>query len=135
MSLHFGDNAIKLDDIDLLLDEACRDFDRDPLILWYNARRLLQKGNIAAAVQQLKILEALGPDGPQGAELGYDLRLFGEFAWALLGSCELARDSCTEAAAYFGRAVAANPGNIELRTKLQLAQFRAAGRPARVKPA
>ncbi len=135
MSLHFGDNAIKLDDIDLLLDEACRNFDKDPLILWYNARRLLQKGNIAAAVQQLKILEALGPDGPQGAELGYDLRLFGEFAWALLGSCALARGSCTEAADYFARALAANPGSVELRTKLQLAQFRATDLTDGVKPA
>jgi hypothetical protein len=135
MSLHFGDNAIKLDDIDLLLDEAGRNFDKDPLILWYNARRLLQKGNSSAAVQQLKLLEALGPDGPQGAELGYDLRLFGEFAWALLGSCALTLGACTEAADYFARALAANPGSVELRTKLQLAKFRAAQRPAQVKPA
>jgi tetratricopeptide (TPR) repeat protein len=135
ISLHLGDNCIELDDFDLLLDEACSTFAWDPMILWCNARRQLERGSIAAAVQALKVLEALGPDGPQGTELGYDTRLFGEFAWALLGSCELARGASNEAAGYFERALAGNPGNVELRTKYQLAKSRMAQRPAQSKPA
>ena len=126
MSMQFNDETPVLVDMEPLHEEACEKHNEDPLIPWYSARGLLTTGEPDAALQKLNKLVALGPEGPTGAELGYDRRLFGEFSWALEGSCELARGCDSKAARCFNRALSANPDSVELRTKLHLANSRLA---------
>ncbi len=124
LSLHFAENGLPQHDIDGLLEEALDTHGENPLILWYAARRYLECGRASDAESLLKQVEAMGPNGPQHTTLGYDLRLFGEYSWALLGSCALASQNYPTAANYFAMALASNPGNTEIRSKLQLTNAR-----------
>jgi len=124
LSLHFDATSTALPDGDTLLAEARTRHPEDPLILWYSARGHLATGKLAAARHECDTLLSASPQNLL-APLGYDKRLFRQFPWALLGSCALAENAHEEAASCYERALAEEPDNRELLTKLQLARLRA----------
>lgn len=125
LSLHFDPAGPTLPDGDTLLAEARARHAEDPLILWYSARKHLAEENLAAARSECNTLLSMTPQDLLRAPLGYDKRLFRQFPWALLGSCALAENAHGEAVHCYERALADEPDNQELLTKLQLARLRA----------
>jgi len=124
LGLHFDAHSAALADGDALLAEARGRHGRDPLILWFSARGYLAVGNTAAARSECRALLAVTPQQLAHSPLGYDRRLFGQFPWALLGSCALAENACDDAVRCFERALTDEPANPELLTKLALARSR-----------
>ena len=94
-------------------------------MLWWTARHLAATADFEHARAKLEQLQDFGTDGPPEAILGYDTRLFGEFVWALMGVCWLNEGNPDRAVEWLRRAEEANPDNLEVRTKRELADGRA----------
>jgi tetratricopeptide (TPR) repeat protein len=123
LDLHLSGIGQQLPDIAELVNEAnCHHYD-DPLILWWTSRFLAGEGDHAAAKQRLNRLLAYGPEGPskRGA-FGYDHKLFGAYAWAMLGVCCLAEGKPVHALEWLRRAEAADRSNAEIRVKRAYAE-------------
>ena len=89
LSLHFSDIGHPIGDAGELVDEANKNHQDDPLILWWTAQHFSGQGRFADARGRLVRLLEFGPDGPARGELGYDRALFGEWGYGLLGLCFL----------------------------------------------
>ncbi|MFT6956824.1 MAG: glycosyltransferase involved in cell wall biosynthesis [Halieaceae bacterium] len=124
LAFHYTDTTAALADITELEAEASQHHSEDPLVAWYLARGHLVRGNTNSARALLQPLVAKRSGEPNDSVLGYDQRLFGEYAWALLGSCAIADEDYPEAREYFRKALVASPDSNELRTKLALAEAR-----------
>ena len=120
MDLHFSENA--LPDIDQLVAEASIRHADDPLVLWWSARHLAATADFEHARAKLERLLDFGADGSPEGVSGYDTRLFGEFGWALMGVCWLNEGNPDRAVEWLSRAEEANPDNLEVRTKRELAE-------------
>ena len=122
LSLHYSDIDHRLIDAGELVEEANRNHRDDPLILWWTAQHLSGQGRFADARSSLRRLLKFGPDGPAAGTLGYDRALFGEWGYGLLGLCFLNEGRPDKALEWLSKAEAANPDNLEIRTKRALAE-------------
>jgi tetratricopeptide (TPR) repeat protein len=120
--LHFADQGIALPDVEALLAEAAARHPDDPLVLWWTARHRASCGRFAAAREALQRLLHFGADGPGHGEVGYDRRLFGGFAWGLLGVCWFREGHPQRALEWLRLAEGAQPDNREIRVKRALAE-------------
>lgn len=120
IDLHFSKR--KLPDVDQLVAESNIRHADDPLVLYWMARHLATAGDFARARAKLEQLLSHGLDGSLEGILGYDTRLFGEFAWGLMGVCWLNEGDPENALVWLRRAEQANPDDLELRTKRELAE-------------
>jgi len=122
MDLHFSESERTLPDVDQLVTESNIRHADDPLVLYWTARHLAATGDFAQARAKLEQLLSHGPDGSLQGVLGYDTRLFDEFAWGLMGVCWLNEGDPESALVWLRRAEEANPDDLEIRTKRQLAE-------------
>ena len=122
LSLHFSDIGHTLDDAGGLVEEANKNHQEDPLIIWWTAQHLSGQGRFADARSRLVRLLEFGPDGPAAGKLGYDRALFGEWGYGLLGVCFLNEGRPDMALEWLSKAEAANPDNQEIRIKRALAE-------------
>ena len=122
IGLHFAENGIELEDRDQLVRQAGQRHGSDPLIMWWTARHFMSAGQYTEARQKLHALLQPGADHTKGRAVSYDRRIFGAFSQALLGSCDMAERRYESAVERFGAALEGDPGNGELKLKLQYAQ-------------
>jgi glycosyltransferase involved in cell wall biosynthesis len=108
-----------------LLDEASARWPENHLIAWLRAETLLARRDFRAAEAIARRLAALG-DRSAAADLAYDRRIFGEAAYAALGTCCFQAGQWVEAACWYERAAAANPASLEHRARLALTLRRGA---------
>lgn len=132
LDLHLSPGGRRLSDAAELADEANRHHHGDPLVLWWTARLLAEGGDHAAATRRLDRLLAFGPEGPTTrGSLGYDRKLFGAYAWAMLGVCCLAEGNPDRALEWLRRAEAADRSNSEIRVKRAYAEALSRARTGR----
>ncbi|MBT4519890.1 MAG: glycosyltransferase [Halieaceae bacterium] len=124
LSLHFRANGAELTDIESLHEEAWAAHPSDPLIIWWSARQRLAQGDRATSRELLARLLALAPDGPGDTTLSYDRRLFSAYPLALLANCDFDEQNYASALKRYRDALAADPDNKEIRTKVALTQAR-----------
>ncbi len=132
LDLHFSAEGPRLVDAADLWREGWDRAPCDPLLLWWGARLASEEGRQTAA--RFFLDQLLAEEVPRLAVhgLGYDKRLFGEFAWGLYGATFLVEGAWSRALSWLRKAEAANPGNVEIRAKRVLAEAGAAGnRPGR----
>ena len=120
-NLHFNFSDVEIPDIDSLMNEACEYHPNDPLILWWSAQQLATSGNFQQARATLTRLLNNRPNELSSAQLGYDSRLFDEFACGLMGTCWLQENQPEHALGWLDQAYSINPDNIEIKTKRQYA--------------
>lgn len=84
---------------------------------WIEARHLQNSGRHVEAIALFERLISVGPSVDDGA-VGYDVRLFGEFAWAAIGASYMAVGNTSSALEMYERALVAAPDNVEYRTKV-----------------
>jgi len=115
-----------------LLDEACERFPDNWLLVWLRASDLIARRRWADALPLLRELAAIEDERDACPTMAYDRRIFGEFAHVALGTCCAGLGRWTEAAAWYGRAEAAEPASLEYRVKRALALERSsqAARPS-----
>ncbi len=132
LGLYLSDRGVSSPDVGDLVKEAGRRYPDDPLILWWTARHLASGGSFAEARACLERILVHGPNGPARGGLGYDLQLFGAYTWGLLGVCWLNENEPERALDWLCRAEAADPSNLEIRTKRAFAEgiIRARATPA-----
>ncbi len=122
LALYLSERGISSPDVADLVKEAGRRRPDDPLVLWWTARHLASEGNFAEARACLERILVYGPNGPARGGLGYDIQLFGAYPWGLLGVCWLQEGEPERALEWLRRAEAADPSNLEIRTKRALAE-------------
>jgi tetratricopeptide (TPR) repeat protein len=108
--------------------EALALFGENPLLIYWGARIEAAAGAHGAAIAGFQRLTAIDAEAFRDRRMGFDKRLFGEFAWAWLGTCSFELGDYAESARWFARAAAANPESLEYLAKQQLAQGRAGAR-------
>jgi tetratricopeptide (TPR) repeat protein len=108
------------DDVTDLLDEALRLFGSNLQFCWLRARALMAGGRAAAAVPLLEGLVAAGATAEYDQSWGYDLRMFGVFAYEMLGACHFSLGEYAAALRYFRLAAGCDPSNLEYRVKAAL---------------
>ena len=116
-------------DLAALVDEALERFPRLPPLEYAAAVVEFADGEAGSAADRLEWLLGLSPDEVIETGSSYDGRLFGEWAWNLLGLCRFALGDDAAAAEAFGRAEREAPTDPTYRTRRQLAAARAAARP------
>jgi tetratricopeptide (TPR) repeat protein len=132
LDLHLSRQGQQLPDAVELAEEANHHHHDDPLVLWWTARLLAEEGDYAAAKHRLNRLLAYGPEGPSTrGSLGYDRKLFGAYAWAMLGVCSLAEGNPVRALEWLRRAEAADHSNPEIRVKRAYAEALSRARTGR----
>lgn len=113
-------------EVGALLDESLGRYGRLPTLELAAARHDFARGRPAAAAARVEWLLGL----PEGEIIdtgsSYDRRVFGEWAWDLLGLCRFAAGDDAGAAEAFGRAEAAAPDVEAYAVRRRLAQARAA---------
>lgn len=117
------------DDLAALVDEALLRFDASPPLEYAAAVVAFDQGDARGAEDRLDRLLALSPDEIIATNASYDGRLFGEWAWNLLGLCRFARGDDAGAAAAFAEAAAAAPHDRTYRARRLLAEARAVDPP------
>ncbi len=116
------------DEFAALVDEALRTFDRMPTLELAAARLEFARGQPRHAIARLEWLLALDPAQVMATGGSYDGRVFGEWAWDLLGLCQFSLDEHRAAAESFRRAERAAPGAEVYAVRRRLAEARAADR-------
>ena len=119
--LHDGEHASPE-----LLREGRERFPHDLLLQWLDGLRLAREGQFDSAARCLEPLGAIDPDtfcSPDG--VAYDVRIFGVATWATLGLCRFQQGRYAESAAWYAKARAAEPSNLEYLAKHRLALARA----------
>lgn len=122
LELHVSEDGVWLADAADLVEEAKRRWPDDPLVLWCTARYQESIGALGEARTCLERILAFGPDGPSHGNLGYDRKLFGAYAWGLMGVCWLRDGDPDRALEWLRRAEAADPENQEVKTKRAYAE-------------
>jgi tetratricopeptide (TPR) repeat protein len=127
---HLLANGVVDDELEVLVHEARDQFVRTPTVELAAARLAFATGRPRDALEPLEWLIGLDDDGIIATGASYDQRVFGEWAWSLLGLCRFALGDDTEAADAFGRAEQLAPGDASYGVRRRLAVARA-GTPAR----
>jgi tetratricopeptide (TPR) repeat protein len=112
------------DEVGGLLDEALAAFPRTPTLELAAARHELATGHAAMAAERVGWLLSVDPDVLIDGN-SYDRRVFGEWAWELLGRCRFALGDDAGAADAFAHAERAAPGTDAYRVRHRLAEARA----------
>ncbi|MEY2454625.1 MAG: hypothetical protein QOD92_4199 [Acidimicrobiaceae bacterium] len=107
-----------------LLDEALAAFPRTPTLELAAARHEFATGQAALAAERAGWLVSVDPDVLIDGN-SYDRRVFGEWAWELLGRCRFALGDDAGAADAFAHAERAAPGTDAYRVRHRLAEARA----------
>lgn len=126
IDLHLSMDEVCIADIDALVAEALQRYPRHPMILWHSARHAEARTERETARALLFQLLDLASDRDSQLRVGYDRRLFGFLAWALLGVCYLLDGKPEDAVKWLRLAHDAEPEDLEVRTKLALAESRLA---------
>jgi tetratricopeptide (TPR) repeat protein len=108
------------DDVTDLLGEAQRLFGSNLQFTWLRARALMAGGRAAEAIPLLEGLVAAGATADFDQSWSYDLRMFGVFAYEMLGACHFTLGEYTPAQRYFQLAAGCDPSNLEYRVKAAL---------------
>jgi tetratricopeptide (TPR) repeat protein len=113
------------EDVSALLAEARAAFPDNCVVLWLEARCLIEGGAFADAIVRLD--QILGVDWALQRDQGpaYDQQLVGELPWDAKGLCHLRLGAYDQAAAAYTAAARCAPGNPSYRVKSQLAKARA----------
>ncbi len=111
-----------------LIEESIAAFPGVPPLELAAARYEFATGRISAAVPRLERLVTMRTTDIVATGNSYDARIFGEWAWDLLGLCRFASDDDTGAAAAFARAEEAAPGVAQYAVHRKLAEARARDR-------
>jgi tetratricopeptide (TPR) repeat protein len=114
------------DDLGELVAEALERFPGVPTLEYAAAVVEFARGDAGRAAARAEAVLALSLDEVIATGSSYDSRLFGEWAWNLLGLCRFSLGEDAAAAAAFERAEREAPGNLGYRTRRQLAETRAA---------
>jgi tetratricopeptide (TPR) repeat protein len=113
------------DQLEVLVDEARRSFDRTPTLELAAARLAFATGRPRDALEPLEWLVSLDDDAILATGASYDERVFGEWAWGLIGLCRFSLGDDAEAARAFRRAEDYAPGDQAYVVRRQLAEARA----------
>ena len=127
---HLLTNAVVDDELEALVHEARNQFVRTPTFELAAARLAFATGRPHDALEPLDWLIGLDDDSIIATGASDDERVFGEWAWALLGLCRFALGDDADAADAFGRAEQLAPGDASYAVRRRLAEARAAT-PAR----
>jgi glycosyltransferase involved in cell wall biosynthesis len=113
------------DELVALVDEARGRFDRTPTLELAAARLAFATGRPRDALEPLDWLLGLDDDAIIATGASYDQRVFGEWAWGLLGLCRFALGDDAAAADAFGRAERLAPDDPSYGVRRRLAEARA----------
>src|SRR5262249_25970308 len=127
---HLLANAVIDDELDVLLREARDRFASSPTLELAAARLAFATGRPRDALEPLQWLLALDDEAIVATGSSYDERVFGEWAWSLLGLCRFALGDDAEAAKAFARAEGYAPGESAYTVRRRLAEARAESRSA-----
>jgi tetratricopeptide (TPR) repeat protein len=114
------------DELEQLVDEARARFPRLPSLELAAARLAFATGRPRDALEPLAWILSLDDDDIIATGSSYDQRVFGEWAWGLLGLCRFALGDDAEAADAFARAEELAPGDPSYGVRRRLAEARAA---------
>jgi glycosyltransferase involved in cell wall biosynthesis len=117
------------DELGALVEEACEQFVRTPTLELAAARLAFATGRPREAIEPLEWLLALDAAAIVDTGASYDARVFGEWAWGLLGLCWFALGDDAAAVDAFGRAEQLAPEDPSYGVRRRLAEARA-NRPA-----
>lgn len=123
---HLLANGVIDDELELLVDDARGRFARTPTLELASARLAFATGRPRDALEPLKWLVGLDDDAIIATGASYDRRVFGEWAWSLLGLCCFALGDDAAAATAFARAEQFAPDDVSYRVRRRLAEARAA---------
>jgi tetratricopeptide (TPR) repeat protein len=122
---HLLAHGIIDDELELLVDEARGQFDRTPTLELAAARLAFATGRPRDALEPLDWLVSLDDDAIVATGASYDERVFGEWAWSLLGLCHFSLGDDAAAAAAFARAEQLAPDDPSYAVRRRLAEARA----------
>jgi tetratricopeptide (TPR) repeat protein len=114
------------DELEVLVDDARARFERTPSLELAGARLAFATGRPRDALEPLDWLLSLDDDAIIATGASYDERVFGEWAWGLLGLCRFALGDDAAAADAFGRAEELAPDEPSYGVRRRLAEARAA---------
>jgi tetratricopeptide (TPR) repeat protein len=109
-----------------LVTEALERFGGLPALEYAAARLEFAAGSLRRAALRAERLISLSPEEIIATGSAYDQRIFGEWAWNLLGLCRFAMDDYAGAAAAFSEAELAAPDVPDYKVRRRLAESRAA---------
>jgi tetratricopeptide (TPR) repeat protein len=115
------------DELAALVHEARAAFDRTPTLELASARLAFATGRPRDALEPLTWLVELDADAIVETGQSYDARVFGEWAWSLIGLCRFALGDDAAAADAFRRAEQYAPGDESYTVRRRLAEARAGG--------
>jgi tetratricopeptide (TPR) repeat protein len=115
------------DELGALVHEARAAFDRTPTLELAAARLAFATGRPRDALEPLAWLVELDDDAIIETGGSYDARVFGEWAWSLIGLCRFALGDDGAAADAFRRAEQYAPGDESYTVRRRLAEARAGG--------
>jgi tetratricopeptide (TPR) repeat protein len=123
---HLLANGVIDDELEALVTEARERFDRTPTLELAAARLAFATGRPREALEPLDWLVGLDDEAIIATGASYDQRVFGEWAWGLLGLCCFALGDDPAASAAFARAEQLAPDDPSYRVRRRLAEARAA---------
>jgi glycosyltransferase involved in cell wall biosynthesis len=112
-------------DLEVLVDEARAVFARTPTLELAAARLAFATGRPRDALEPLEWLVSLNEDEIIATGASYDERVFGEWAWSLIGLCRFALGDDGAAAEAFRQAERYAPGDASYVVRRRLAEARA----------
>jgi tetratricopeptide (TPR) repeat protein len=113
------------EELEVLVEEARGRFERTPTLELAAARLAFATGRPRDALEPLDWLVTLDDDAIIATGASYDDRVFGEWAWSLLGLCHFALGDDAAAAAAFVRAEQLAPDDPSYAVRRRLAEARA----------
>jgi tetratricopeptide (TPR) repeat protein len=113
------------DDVAALVYEALDSFPRIPSLELAAGRYEFASGRVTQAAARAQWLVSLDLDAVIDTGSSYDPRVFGEWAWDLLGLCQFSLGDHASAAQSFRNAEAAAPGAPVYAARRRLAEARA----------
>jgi glycosyltransferase involved in cell wall biosynthesis len=108
------------DDVADLLGEALKRFSSSLHLALLHARFLMATGRAAEAIPVVEGLVEAGQTSAFEKSWSYDVRMFGVFAYAMLGACHFTVGEYAAARRYFELAAQSEPSNLEYRVKAAL---------------
>ncbi len=106
-----GADALPVTEIGLQLRPA------DPWLTFLKAKALVQAGRCEEAIAIAQQLSAIDAETYRDPDLSYDHRIFGAYAYDLMGFAALRMGRQDEAASAFARAAKASPDDPSYRVK------------------
>jgi glycosyltransferase involved in cell wall biosynthesis len=123
---HFLMRGVVDEELEALVDEARDQFGRAPTLELAAARLAFATGRPRNALEPLEWLLSLDDADIVESGASYDERVFGEWAWGLLGLTHFSLGDDAEAADAFRRAEELAPDDPSYRARRRLAEARAA---------